>query len=101
MHRPLLVPDEDMADMVLLEERVVDRQYGATGIPENDINALVAQRLDDHLRPDHLLRRHGTLLESEISRGTKGLRCGGPVLPAARLEPLVPRESRHLLLYGQ
>ncbi len=100
----LLMPHQDVAQMILLVERVVDRQYGAAGIAENDINALVAQRLDDHLRPNHLLRRHDTSPRPKTSRGTKGLRRGGPVLPAARLEPLVPRESRHrnhLGLYGQ
>jgi hypothetical protein len=61
VNRPLLVADKNVAHMVLLEKRVVDRQYGAAGIAENHIDALVDQRLDEDLRPDHLLRRHHAL----------------------------------------
>ena len=55
MHRALLVAHQDVAQPVLLEERVVDRQDGAAGIAENDINALIDQGFDDHFRSRHLL----------------------------------------------
>ena len=40
MHRGLFMADQDVADIVLLEHRVVNRQDGAAGIAENDIDAL-------------------------------------------------------------
>jgi hypothetical protein len=57
VHRALLVAHQDVAHMVLLEERIVDRQHGASGIAENDIDALIDQSADDHLRSRHLPRR--------------------------------------------
>jgi hypothetical protein len=80
--------------MVLLEERVVDRKYGAAGISENDINALVDQSLDDHLRARHL-RRHDTSPQPKTKRN-EGLALRLAVLAAARLERFVPRESGNL-----
>ena len=40
MHRRLLVPHENVADLVLLENRVVDRQDRAARIAENNLDAL-------------------------------------------------------------
>ena len=40
VHRRLLVPDEDVADLVLLEDRVINRQDGAARIAENNLDAL-------------------------------------------------------------
>ena len=40
--------------LVLLEQRVVDRQHRAAGIAEQVLDALVLQRLDDHLGAGHL-----------------------------------------------
>ncbi len=54
MGRGLLVADEDVADVVLLEDRVVDRQHRAAGIAEHRVDALVLQGLNDHLRAGHL-----------------------------------------------
>ena len=55
----LLVAHQDMANLVLAENRVVDRQHRAAGIAEHEIDALVLQRLDDHLRAGHLFRHCG------------------------------------------
>ena len=43
VHRAAFLADQDVADGVLLEDRVVDRQYGAAGIAEDDLDALVLQ----------------------------------------------------------
>ncbi len=67
MHRRLLVPDQDVADAVLLEDRVVDRQYRTAGIAEDDLDALLDQRLEHHLRAVH---RRG------VDGGRRGCRCG-------------------------
>ena len=40
---------------VLLEQRVVDRQDRAAGIAEDDLDALIHQRLDDDFRPRQFL----------------------------------------------
>ena len=49
VRRRLLVADEDVADAVLLEQRVVDRQHRAAGIAEHDLHAEIAQRLDQDI----------------------------------------------------
>ena len=54
MHRALLVADEHVLDLVLVEERIVDRQHGAAGITEDVLDTLVLKRLDDHLGAGHL-----------------------------------------------
>ena len=62
MDRALLVAHQDVAQRVLLEQRIVDRQDGAAGIAEYDIDALIDQRLDDDIRSAHRLGRHDILL---------------------------------------
>ena len=39
---------------LLLDDRVVDRQHRAAGIAEDVLDALVGERLDDHLGAGHL-----------------------------------------------
>ena len=46
-------------DLVLLDDLVIDRQHRAARIAEYVLDALVDQRLDDHLRARHL-SFHGT-----------------------------------------
>jgi hypothetical protein len=53
VHRRLLVPDEDVADGVLLEQRVVERKNGAARIAEDHLDALVLQRPQDDLGARH------------------------------------------------
>ena len=52
----LFVAHQHMAKLVLVKERVVDRQHRAARIAEHDVDALILQRLDDHFRAGHLLR---------------------------------------------
>ena len=61
VHGPLLMPHEDVAQRILLEKRIVDRQDGTAGIAEYDIDALVHQSLDDDLRSAQRLGRHHNL----------------------------------------
>ena len=58
VHRTAFLAHQDVAQRVLLEQRVVDRQDRTTGIAENDIDALVDQRLDDDIRSTPRLGRH-------------------------------------------
>jgi hypothetical protein len=39
MNRAALLSHQDVLDVVLLEQGIVDRQYGAAGIAKNDVNA--------------------------------------------------------------
>ena len=48
---------ENVLDLVLLKNRVIDRQYGAAGIAENDIHALRLESPEQRFRPGiHQLR---------------------------------------------
>ena len=61
VHRALLMTDQNMADMVLLENLVVNRENGAAGIAEYDLDALIDQGLDDHACTGQFaIPRHGT-----------------------------------------
>ena len=67
--RALFVADQDVADVVLLEDLVVDRQHRAAGIAEYRVHALIPQRLNHHLRSGHLLSRHlSFLFASDIKK---------------------------------
>ena len=61
MARALLVAHENVAKLVLMEDGVVNREHCAARIAEDHLDALVLQRLDDHLRAGHLLGHIGTL----------------------------------------
>ena len=63
--RALFVPHEDVADVVLLEDLVVDREYGAAGIAEDHLHALLLQGTHHHLRSGHRL---GHLIRSVLRR---------------------------------
>ena len=65
MHRALLMAHQDVAQRVLLEQRIVDRQDRAAGIAENDIDALIDQSLDDDIRSAQRLGRHDNLLRQQ------------------------------------
>jgi hypothetical protein len=49
----LLVAHQDMAQLVLLEQLVIDREHGAAGIAENVVHALVGKRPQHDLRAGH------------------------------------------------
>ena len=57
MRRAAFLADEDVADALLLEQRIVDREDGAARIAEHDLDAEIAQRLDQYVRAA-LLDRH-------------------------------------------
>ena len=59
MHGALLVPHQDVLHLVLVEERVVDRQHRATGIAEKMLDPLIRKRRYHHFCAGHL--RHGLL----------------------------------------
>ena len=52
----LFMAHENMAERILAENGVVDRQDRAAGIAEDEVDSLVLQRFDDHLRAGHLFR---------------------------------------------
>ena len=54
--RALFVAHKDVANVVLLEDLVIDRQHGAAGIAEDHLDALILERLNHHLRTGHLPR---------------------------------------------
>jgi hypothetical protein len=54
MHGALLMAHQDVAHLVLPEQRVVDRQHRPARIAEQVCDALVGQRPDHHLGAVHL-----------------------------------------------
>ena len=52
----LFVADEDVADVVLLEDLVIDRQHRPAGIAEDDIDPLILEGLNHHPCAGHLFR---------------------------------------------
>ena len=55
VHRALLVAHQNVVELLLLKQRVVDRQHGAAGIAEDVLHALIDERLDHHFRAGHFL----------------------------------------------
>ncbi len=49
--------------LVLLEQRVIERQYGAAGIAENNLNPLINQCFDDDFRTGDGFCRHDLILK--------------------------------------
>ncbi len=45
----LFVPHEDVADPLLFEEGIIDREDGPARIAENDLHTEIAQRLDEDI----------------------------------------------------
>ena len=68
MHRAPLLAHQDVAQRVLLEQGVVDRQDRAPGIAEYDIDALIDERLDDDIRSTDRLGRHDRLLVKVLAK---------------------------------
>ncbi len=80
VHGRLLVAHQHMAQPVLLEERIVDRKDGATGIAEDDLDFLVDQGFHQQIgagRGGLLGLRHSALLLTNVPQNG-GLRRGGP-----------------------
>ena len=78
MHGALLVPHQDVAQLVLLEDGVVDRQDRAAGIAEHDLYAEIDQSANNQFGPGRLGR--GVIL---------GIRCHGD-LPSAQAQTAHP-----------
>ena len=57
MHGALFVAHQDVLHLVLLEQRVIDRQHGAAGIAENVRDALIGKRRYHHFCAGHLSHR--------------------------------------------
>ena len=53
VRRALLVPHQNVLDLVLREQRVVDRQHRAARIAEQMLHALIVERLDHHFGAGH------------------------------------------------
>src|SRR5262249_33705532 len=53
VHGALLVADQDVAELVLLEQLIIDRQHRSARIAEKVLDALVGQGLDHHLGAGH------------------------------------------------
>ena len=53
VHRALLVAHQDVLDLLLLEQRVIDRQHRAARIAEDVLDALIGERLDHHFGAGH------------------------------------------------
>jgi hypothetical protein len=70
MRGALLVAHQDVAQLFLMEKRVIDRQHGSAGIAEDMLDALVFQRAHHHLGACHLLQ-HGPSPSSNV----RGRRC--------------------------
>ena len=54
MRRTLLVPNQDVLQLVLLEQRIIDREHRAARIAENGVDTLVEQRPNDDFGAGHL-----------------------------------------------
>ena len=95
VRRALFVAHENVPDLVLVEDRVVDRQHRAAGIAEDDLDALILERLDHHFGAGHVLGHNrfsplsSVVLELKATKkaleGASGMRCrtaAGLCLPA-------------------
>ena len=91
MHGALLVPHQDVLHLVLLEQRVIDRQHRAAGIAENVLDALIGERRDHHFRAGHL--RHGLLRSLCSDRPSHGRRWNSEIKKGLE-EPLIRAPPR-------
>src|SRR5260221_662464 len=53
VHRALLVPNENVAHLILRENGIIDRQHRTARIAEQMFDVLVGKRLDDHFGAGH------------------------------------------------
>src|SRR5439155_16983351 len=79
---------QDVAQRILLEQRIVDRQDRTAGIAEYDIDALIQECLDDDIRTTDRLGRHDLLpqkLRLGFARGRpSAVRGSGTLVSYAR-----------------
>jgi hypothetical protein len=62
MDSALLVAHQDVAQRILFEERIINRQDRAARITENDLDALIDQGPNDDFCSAQRLGRHDSLL---------------------------------------
>ena len=67
MGRALFMADKNMLNILLLEQFVINRQYGAAGIAEYMLNTLILQRLQDNLRLSASRSSHFLILSCRLS----------------------------------
>src|SRR5438874_12158697 len=77
MDRAPLLTHQDVAQRILLEQRIVDREDRAAGIAEYDIDALIDERLDDDISSTDRLGRHDTLLNRNNGKSSPAVRPQG------------------------
>jgi hypothetical protein len=53
------MPDQDVANGILLEQRIINRQYSAAGIAKNHLNALLRQSPEENLSTRTVFRGGG------------------------------------------
>ena len=90
MNRALLVAHQDVLDLLLLEQRVIDRQHRAARIAENVLHALVGERLDHHFGAGHFPARHASTAHVRlIIRSTHSIRWYRPGIKKGPKSPLL------------
>ena len=67
MHGAAFLADQDVAQVILLKDGIVDRQYRATGIPEQYVYTLVDQSFDEYFGAGHAVLGHGIILQQRAS----------------------------------
>jgi hypothetical protein len=50
MDRATFLADQNVSDTLLFEKRIIDREHGAAWVAEHELDAEVAQRLDQDVR---------------------------------------------------
>ena len=98
MARTLLVADQDVAQLLGVEQRIVDRQYRTAGDPEDHLDAEFLQRPHHRLGAGELLGRDalGALATGLVVMGAVGLgsrRLGCSLRRCAHCCPRYPRCS--------
>ncbi len=67
MHGPAFLTDKDVTQVILLEDGIVDRQYRAAGISEQNVYTLVDQSFDEYFGAGHAVLGHGIILQQRAS----------------------------------
>ena len=75
----LLVADEDVAQLGVVAEDVVERQDHAAGVAEEDVDALVEERLADDVGADPRPPPRPRVVEHRLAGPFDGRRARGPV----------------------
>src|SRR5262249_23310322 len=58
VHGALLMAHQHVDELVILEERIVDRQHGSAGVTEDVTDALIFERSDDDFSAGQFRSRH-------------------------------------------